>query len=196
VNASAGLPVPRIRRSPLIRFLASFAAAAAALILVLPSRAGGSVPPPWFVEQALCVHSGWHYTSHRVRGRRPEYVLFGHGFWRTWDVPDSIAGGSGEGGWSTVNGYGGGMQFTLGTWNNAARWSGGSGAVRELAVGDRRVAAARADLGVVLRRVASRVVGGLAADVEGVRAALNIVDEQELAAAPGARGLRQLPPHL
>lgn len=52
-------------------------------------------------------------------------MLFGHGFWRTWDVPDSIKGGSGEGGWSTVNSYGGGMQFTLGTWNNAARWSGG-----------------------------------------------------------------------
>lgn len=83
------------------------------------------------MEQALCVHSGWHYTSHRP-GRsgklrvRPEYVLWGHGYWRTWDVPDSIAGGSGEGGWGTVNSYGGGMQFTLGTWNNAARWSGGT----------------------------------------------------------------------
>jgi hypothetical protein len=52
-------------------------------------------------------------------------VLWKHGYWRTWDVPDSLAGGSGEGGWSTVNSYGGGLQFTLGTWNMAARASAG-----------------------------------------------------------------------
>lgn len=72
------------------------------------------------------MHSGWHWTSHRPRrGARPDYVLWRHGFWRTSDVPDSIAGGSGEGGWSTVNGYGGGMQFVVGTWNRAAALSGG-----------------------------------------------------------------------
>lgn len=46
-------------------------------------------------------------------------MLWGRGYWRTWDVPDSMAGGSGEGPWAIVNGYGGGMQFTLGTWNRA-----------------------------------------------------------------------------
>jgi hypothetical protein len=73
------------------------------------------------VEAALCVHSGWKYTSRRPsRSARPEYVLWHHGFWRTWKTY-----GNGEGAWNTVNSYGGGMQFTLGTWNNAARWSGG-----------------------------------------------------------------------
>lgn len=71
------------------------------------------------------MHSGWHWTHNRIRGRSPEYVLFGHGYWRTWDVPDSISGGSGEGTWNVVNGYGGGMQFLLGTWNRAAGLSHG-----------------------------------------------------------------------
>ena len=97
------------------------------MVLLAPvARSGTFAPPTGFVADALCVHSGWHYTSRRPhRGSRPEYVLWHHGYWRTWDVPDTIAGGSGEGGWSTVNSYGGGMQFTLGTWNNAARWSAG-----------------------------------------------------------------------
>lgn len=103
-------------------------ATGACLALLAPTARSGTrtAPPTWFVEQALCVHSGWHYTSHRIRGRAPEYVLWQHGYWRTWDVPDSIAGGSGEGGWRTVNGYGGGLQFTLGTWNRAAAMSAGA----------------------------------------------------------------------
>ena len=82
-------------------------------------------PPARFVDAALCVHSGWHYTSRRpIPPRDPDYLLFGHGFWRTWDVPDRIAGGSGEGGWGEVDGsYGGGLQFTLGTYNRAAALS-------------------------------------------------------------------------
>lgn len=85
------------------------------------------MPPPSFVAQALCVHSGWHWTTSRPRRRaRPEYHLFGHWWWRTWDVPDSWAGGSGEASWDEVNSYGGGMQFTLGTWNRAAGLSRGA----------------------------------------------------------------------
>lgn len=83
-------------------------------------------PPVAFVEAALCVHSGWHYTDHWIRGERPDYVLWGHHYWRTWDVPDTKPGGSGEAGWSKVNSYGGGMQFTLGTWNRAAGISHGA----------------------------------------------------------------------
>lgn len=70
------------------------------------------------------MHSGWHYTRQRGSGP-PDYILWQHGYWRTWDVPDSTSGGSGEGGWTTVNSYGGGMQFTLGTWNRAAALSHG-----------------------------------------------------------------------
>lgn len=47
-------------------------------------------------------------------------MLWGHGFWRTWKTSSN-----GEAAWDEVNSYGGGMQFTLPTWNNAARWSGG-----------------------------------------------------------------------
>jgi hypothetical protein len=96
----------------------------AILIAAIAVELAKAAPPRSFVEGALCVHSGWHYTSRRQHGR-PDYVLWHHGYWRTWDVPDSVAGGSGEGGWHTVNSYGGGMQFTLGTFNTAARWSGG-----------------------------------------------------------------------
>ena len=69
--------------------------------------------PSTFVRDALCVHHGWHYTNRRPSKRaRPEYVLFGHGYWRTWDVPDYLAGGSGEGPWNARNyGYGGGLQM-------------------------------------------------------------------------------------
>jgi hypothetical protein len=98
--------------------------AAAFVLLLAPTARTGTraVPPTSFVESALCVHSSWHYTSHRpTRSSRPEYVLWRHGYWRTWKTY-----GNGEGAWSTVNSYGGGLQFTLGTWNNAARWSGGS----------------------------------------------------------------------
>ncbi len=77
--------------------------------------------PAWFVPQALCVHSGWHWSSHRpTRRSRAEYRLAGHWWFRTSDVPDGIAGGSGEAGWSTVNSYGGGMQMLASTYNNQA----------------------------------------------------------------------------
>lgn len=74
-------------------------------------------PPVRFVEAALCVHSGAYFMTHG-RGR-PDYVLFRHGYWRSGDAP-----GNGEGGWAEVDGpYGGGLQFTLGTWNRAAAMS-------------------------------------------------------------------------
>ncbi len=112
----------------MIRAVALIAAGFACMVLLAPtsSARSGTRPSVAFVAAALCVHSGWHYTSKRPHpGARPEYVLWHHGFWRTWDVPDTLKGGSGEGGWGTVNSYGGGMQFTLGTWDNAARWSHG-----------------------------------------------------------------------
>lgn len=93
-------------------------------------------PPRWpvpvsFMEAALCVHSGWHYQAarnwpeRRALGRRyghgPDYWQGSVAFYRTWDVPDSIRGGSGEGAWNNVNSlYGGGLQFMTGTWNRAA----------------------------------------------------------------------------
>lgn len=92
------------------------------LLSLAPTARSGTFPPPSFVESALCVHAGWHYTSHRVRGVKPEYVLWGHGYWRTWDVPDRESGGSGEGAWTATSNpsYGGGMSFMVGTWNRAA----------------------------------------------------------------------------
>jgi hypothetical protein len=64
--------------------------------------------PVSFVLGALCVHSGWHYRL----DAHGDYSLFGRGYIRTSDVPDSIAGGSGEGGWDAANGsYGGGLQM-------------------------------------------------------------------------------------
>lgn len=81
----------------------------------------------------LCVHSGWHYTAQRQHGP-PDYALWGHGYWRTWDVPDSRAGGSGEGPWDASNPpYGGGVQMDYGfqrnygseyvaLYGNAGRW--------------------------------------------------------------------------
>lgn len=80
-------------------FAASFAKTA---------RAGvAAAVPSWFVLDALCVHSGWHYSLHRPHRVRPEYVLFGHGYWRTWKTY-----GNGEGPWNAANqGYGGGMQM-------------------------------------------------------------------------------------
>lgn len=86
--------------------------------------------PQWFVEGALCVHSGWHYTRHRPsHASRPEYVLWGHGYWRTWKTY-----GNGEGSWDAHNeGYGGGMQMDstfqanygpefIAKWGPAGRW--------------------------------------------------------------------------
>ena len=90
------------------------------------ARAQGWYVPAWFVDEALCVHSGWHYTHARpAHGGAPEYVLWGHGYWRTWDVPDVEAGGSGEGPWNGVVGslYGGGMSFTVGTWQRAGGYA-------------------------------------------------------------------------
>lgn len=99
------------------------------VVLLVPSiaRGGGTAVPAWFVPQALCVHSGWHWSSTRPhRGAPAEYRLAGRWWFRTWDVPDGYAGGSGEGAWTDVSGsYGGGLQFTLGTYNRAADLSGG-----------------------------------------------------------------------
>lgn len=80
-------------------------------------------PPVALVEDGLCIHSGWHYSHHRVRGEKPEYRLWGIWYWRTTDVPDGILGGNGEGGWTATSDrrYGGGMSFTIGTWNRAGK---------------------------------------------------------------------------
>ena len=94
------------------------------------------VVPVAFMEAALCVHSGWHYTAarnwpeRRALGRRygrgPDYWQGTVAFYRTVDVPDSLSGGSGEGAWNNVNSdYGGGLQFMLGTWNRAVGLSKG-----------------------------------------------------------------------
>lgn len=84
-------------------------------------------PPVSAVLNELCVHAGWHYTSIRQAGRSPDYVLWGHGYWHTYDVPDYVAGGSGEGGWTATSNpsYGGGLSFMVGTWNRAAGLSHG-----------------------------------------------------------------------
>lgn len=73
------------------------------------------------------MHSGWHWklATTRAERRHGDYWLWGHIYVRTWDVPDSIRGGSGEAAWNTINGYGGGMQFLVGTWNRAAELSHG-----------------------------------------------------------------------
>ena len=76
-------------------------------------------PPIRFVADALCVHSGWHFNP--FGHGRPDYILFGRRYWQAWDAP-----GNGEGGWHESSGsYGGGLQFTLGTWNRAAAMSRG-----------------------------------------------------------------------
>jgi hypothetical protein len=84
------------------------------MVLLAPvARSGTSTshPPAWFVADALCVHSGWHYTARRMRGQRPAYVLWRHGYWRTWKLPYG-PGSNGEGSWDAANyGYGGGMQM-------------------------------------------------------------------------------------
>lgn len=68
--------------------------------------------PDSFMQAALCVHDGWWHQPH------PPFA-------RTGDVPDGIAGGSGEGSWDNISGFGGGLQFLLGTWNRASAASGG-----------------------------------------------------------------------
>lgn len=107
------------------------------LALTVTSVASARAKPPrWpvpvgFMEEALCVHSGWHYQAartwpeRRALGRRyhhgPDYWQGPVAFYRTTDVPDGIRGGSGEGAWNNVNSlYGGGLQFMLGTYNRAA----------------------------------------------------------------------------
>ncbi|HUO69414.1 MAG TPA: hypothetical protein VMU39_01450 [Solirubrobacteraceae bacterium] len=76
--------------------------------------------PAWFVPQALCVHSGWRYSSQRPTPHaRPEYRLAGRWWWRTVRV------GSGEAAWDEVNAYGGGMQMLVSTFNRAAALSHG-----------------------------------------------------------------------
>jgi hypothetical protein len=121
-----------------LRLLALLTATAAvALSLAAPSTAAHRYPvPDDFFAQALCVHSGWHYqAAHgwkerralaRRFHRRPDYWSGRTAFYRTYDVSDGISGGSGEGSWTTVNGYGGGLQFLLSTWISAARLSRGA----------------------------------------------------------------------
>lgn len=77
-------------------------------MLALPARSQpATTPPSWFVADALCVHSGWHYSTSWQHGRRAEYALFGHVYWRTWKTWSN-----GEGPWDAANyGYGGGLQM-------------------------------------------------------------------------------------
>jgi hypothetical protein len=95
-------------------YVACFAAVAARA-----SPIPKSAPPPSFVVDALCVHSGWHYATHGEGS--PDYVLWGHGYWHTYQV------GNGEGGWTATSapGYGGGLSFEEGTFNRAAGLSHG-----------------------------------------------------------------------
>jgi hypothetical protein len=117
-----------------MRPLALLTAVVAAAAILATNAASARNPwkvPVSFMEQALCVHSGWHYQAarnwperralHRRYGGQPEYWQGRVAFYRTTDVPDTWAGGSGEGGWPGVVGslYGGGMSFMLGTWHRA-----------------------------------------------------------------------------
>ena len=78
--------------------------------------------PAAFYLQALCVHDGWHYKrAWSPWEKRHSTYRFGSFFFRrTWDVPDTIAGGSGEGSWHVSDPpYANGFQFMLGTWERA-----------------------------------------------------------------------------
>lgn len=123
-----GAPTPHGRNGAL-KLATTILAVTLALAITAASSAQSNHPPVSFVEQALCIHSGWHFTSHRLRGKPAEYVLWGHGYWRTWNVPDTTRGGSGEGSWTanTGNGYHGGFQFLTSTWQRA----GGRGAAEQ-----------------------------------------------------------------
>lgn len=123
--------MPRPLTSELIIRATLIAAAfLAVLMLYAPVARSGTRPPVRWLEGALCVHSGWKYTAHRVRGQRPDYVLWHRGYWRTWKTA-----GNGEGPWDAHNyGYGGGMQMDgafqarygsefLATLGPAGRWS-------------------------------------------------------------------------
>lgn len=60
-----------------------------------------------FIADALCVHDGWHHQSHRP-------------YRRTWNVPDSIRGGTGEASWHDDGApYYNGFQFAPSTWRRA-----------------------------------------------------------------------------
>ena len=84
--------------------------AAAVTALFTPTasaRTASEVPPASFVQDALCVHSGYLYSTHWQPGSHLDYVLFGHRYWRT---PTRY--GWGEAAWDAHNaGYGGGMQM-------------------------------------------------------------------------------------
>lgn len=68
---------------------------------LVPTLASVGVPNS-FVAQALCVHDGFLHSS------VPPYAIVG-------DVLNT-----GEGSWTNVGSYGGGLQFLVGTWNRAA----------------------------------------------------------------------------
>lgn len=61
-----------------------------------------------FIADAMCVHDGWHHAA-----RPPLYP-------RTWDVPNSIRGGTGEASWHDDGSpYYNGFQFAASTWRRA-----------------------------------------------------------------------------
>jgi len=125
------------------------------------------MPPRQWVEAMLCVHSGWHYTSHRQHGS-PGYVLWGHGYWRTWKTT-----GNGEAAWDAANtGYGGGLQMDSGF----QRTYGPEFLARYGAAGD---VACPGAVACRLPRLAASRVGRLAEHVAGVRAACDDVSDTE-----------------
>jgi hypothetical protein len=94
------------------------AAAVTALTLTATTQAAPSTtaPPATVIAAALCIHDGYHYATHWQPGTHLTYTLYGHGFWRTTKTWSN-----GEGSWTGTVGslYGGGLSFTLGTWNRA-----------------------------------------------------------------------------
>lgn len=115
--------------------LMAAAAAALALAATVPraaSAARSPSPPSAFVTGALCVHAGRHFTTIWHPGAHVQYALWGHVYYFEHDTYDDIphgpVGADGEGPWPGTFGglYGGGMSFSLGTWNRAARISGGA----------------------------------------------------------------------
>lgn len=77
----------------------------AALDRLFPPRGPWWVPDA-FKAAALCVHDGWWHEP------RPP-------FRRTQNVPDGLAGGSGEADWANRSDYRGGLQFAWSTWRRA-----------------------------------------------------------------------------
>jgi hypothetical protein len=73
--------------------------------------------PRTFVRDALCVHSGWRYSIVQLGHVRPGDVYLAHGWYR----PVARVASHGEDRWHSdfASGFGGGLEWTLGTWREA-----------------------------------------------------------------------------